>query len=326
MFRIKDWIAVAGILITAVCLWGLWFNRYDVVDWYVLRGYNPDSQISSLATNSGMSAKGAKVFYAQHPRITDKEEFNAICTTGEQTIVLGCYTGYDLIRDSDIFIYNVSEPELQGIQEVTAAHEMLHAAYDRLSSSERKTVDSLTAAMLQNINSPRITKLIEGYQERDPSSVPNELHSILATEVAVLDPALEAYYAQYFSNRQKVVSLSEKYESVFESNTNETQRIAGELSLRKSELAKLEASIDADYIALDASRASLDRLRSANNINAYNSAVPAFNQQVANYNQAVANYKRLIAEYNSLVEAYNQKVGRQQELVQSIDSKYQPVN
>lgn len=326
MSKKKDWLAFGGLLITIIFLWGLWFNRYDVVDWYVLRGYTPDPHVSSLATNSGMSERGRQIFYAQHPRITDKEEFNTICTTGEQTIVLGCYTGYDIVRDSDIYIYNVTEPELQGIQEVTAAHEMLHAAYDRLSRAEKNKVNALTAAMFQNINSPRIEKLIQGYQERDPASVPNELHSILATEVANLDPALEAYYSQYFTDRKKVVALSEKYESVFESNTNETQRIAGELALRKAEITRLESAIKADYTALESARVTLDRLQASNNIAGYNAAVSPFNQQVAAYNQKIATHKRLIADYNSLVAVYNQKVGRQQELVQSIDSKYQPVN
>jgi len=36
--------------------------------------------------------------------------------------------------------------------------------------------------------------------------------------------------------------------------------------------------------------------------------------------------KQLIDEYNALVASYNQKIGQQQELVNSIDSKYQPVN
>lgn len=304
----------------------LWTNKFALYDWYVLRSYAPATQITDLATKSGMNEEGTRIFYAHQPRITNQEEFNSVCTVGEETIVLGCYTGYDFAKDTDIYIYNVEKPELNGVLEVTAAHEMLHAAYDRLSRSERQRVDVMTATMVKKINNPRISKLIEGYQERDPASVPNELHSILATEIASLDPALEDYYSRYFEDRQKVVDLSEQYESVFETAKNEAQRLSGELSLRKSEIGALESQIETDYNNLLAARKKLDTLKARNDIPGYNAAVPEFNQLVSSYNQEVAAVKRLIDEYNRLVASYNEKVGQQQELVNSIDSKYQPVN
>ena len=326
MKKNKQWVWVISVLLVLSAALIALLNRYTIYDWYVLRSYTPDAQIMALASNSGMNNNGASIFYAHQPRVTNQEEFNAVCTVGEETIVLGCYTGYDFNTDTDIFIYNVEKTELNGVKEVTAAHEMLHAAYDRLSQSERKRVDAMTMAMVQKISNPRIKKLIEGYQERDPASVPNELHSIIGTEIANVDPDLEAYYDQYFSNRQKVVALSEQYESVFETAKNDAQRILGELALRKSEITKLESNIESDYNALSDSRQRLDRLKAANDIEGYNNAVPDYNQLVNAYNQEVAEVKQLIDEYNALVSSYNQKIGQQQELVNSIDSKYQPVN
>lgn len=313
-------------LLSIVLILFLWTNKFALFDWYVLRTYAPSTQVAELATRSGMSADGTKIFYAHQPKITNQEEFNAACTVGEETIVLGCYTGYDFAIDTDIYIYNVDKIELNGVQEVTAAHEMLHAAYDRLSNSERQRVDAMTTTMVKKINNPRIIKLIEGYQERDPASVTNELHSILATEIANLDPELEEYYSRYFTDRQRVVNLSMQYESVFETAKNEAQRILGELSLRKSEITNRESQIETDYNNLNAARSRLELLKASNDIAGYNAAVPGYNQLVSSYNQNVAAVKRLIDEYNSLVAVYNEKVGRQQDLVNSIDSKYQPVN
>lgn len=315
----------AGLLSIVIILF-LWTYKFALFDWYVLRSYTPSPEISALAKGSGMNSDGAKIFYAHQPAITNQVEFNAVCTVGEETIVLGCYTGYDFVSDTDIYIYNVDKAELNGVQEVTAAHEMLHAAYDRLSNSERERVDAMTKVMVDKINNPRITKLIEGYQERDLASVPNELHSILATEVAKLDPDLEKYYGRYFADRQRVVSLSEQYESVFENAKNEAQRILGELSLRKSEITARESQIENDYTNLTIARSKLDLLKTNNDLAGYNAAVPSYNQLVSTYNQNVAAVKRLIDEYNSLVAVYNEKVGHQQELVNSIDSKHQPVN
>ena len=36
------------------------------------------------------------------------------------------------------YIYNVNDERLNGLKEVTAAHEMLHAAYERLPESDKK--------------------------------------------------------------------------------------------------------------------------------------------------------------------------------------------
>ncbi len=51
--------------------------------------------------------------------------------------ILGCYV------TQRIYIYDVKDAKLDGIREVTAAHEMLHAAYERMSSSEQTKVNAL---------------------------------------------------------------------------------------------------------------------------------------------------------------------------------------
>ena len=74
-------------------------NRYNIYDWVKLRNYTPSPDIAALASTSGMNTKGSKLFYVNDPKISDKTSFNKECSTTEQTIVLGCYTG------TNIYVY-----------------------------------------------------------------------------------------------------------------------------------------------------------------------------------------------------------------------------
>lgn len=326
MTKTKQWFwSLLPLTLVALLVIG-WLNRYAVFDWYALRSYTPPAEVAALAANSGMSSEGERIFYAHAPHIANQAEFNAACTEDEKSIVLGCYTGFDFNTDTDIYVYNVERSELDGIQEVTAAHEMLHAAYQRLSNTERQKVDTMTAAAFEKLNNPRITKLVEGYHERDASAVPNELHSILGTEVATLDAGLETYYGRYFSDRQKVVTLSNTYESVFNANQNEIDRLHGELSLRKNEISQLESDLATQNDTLSEMKSQMDQYTAAANVTAYNVLVPEYNAKVEAYNTVVATYKDLVKQYNELINEYNKRAVYQETLVNSIDSKYMPIN
>jgi uncharacterized protein YukE len=327
MKQARQWVwAVIPIVIIGVLLFS-WLNMYAIFNWYVVRSYTPSTEIVALAENSGMSSTGKHLFYAHVPKLTEQEEFNAVCTLGEESIVLGCYTGFDLSKDTDIFVYNVTKPELAGIKEVTAAHEMLHAAYEQLSAKEQKKVDSMVLAMYQKVNNPRVKKLVEGYQKQNPDNpevIANELHSILATEVRTLDAELEEYYSRYFSDRSKVVALSEQYESVFTAKEAEAERLTGEVNLRKSEIERLKVALESENSELDSLSQRMQGYLNSGNNSAYNNLVPTYNQLANEYNANLAKINQLIDETNNLINQINENVVEQQELINSIDSKYQP--
>ena len=115
----------------------VYFNAQNLVDWWKLRGYTPPASVSALASEDTMTKYATHVFYVNHPQIvSDTATFRQDCSENEQTIVLGCYHP----EQEGIFVYNVSDPRLSGVQQVTAAHEMLHAVYARLSTKDRKPV------------------------------------------------------------------------------------------------------------------------------------------------------------------------------------------
>jgi hypothetical protein len=171
-----------------------------------------------------MTPGARRLFYVYRPVLEDKGSFNQHCSNSEQTIVLGCY-----IEHQGIYLYNISDQRLNGVIEVTAAHEMLHGAYDRLSDKERQRIDGLTAGVAASLTDERIKSTVENYRKKDPSVVPNELHSILATEVRNLPPDLEAYYGRYFTNRKAIVDLADQYKQAFTEREDHVKSIDAQL-------------------------------------------------------------------------------------------------
>lgn len=286
-----------------------------VADWWALRNYEPSPRVAQIADLTAMTPEARTIFYIYDPKIEESEVFNTHCTIREASIVLGCYNG------TSIYVFNVSDPRLAGVQEVTAAHEMLHAAYDRLSDEERERIDGLTNKQFIKLGDERIVTTIKAYRARDESVVPNELHSILATEVPNLDPELETYYAQYFTDRSKVVALSESYEQVFTDIKNKVERQDAELTLLKADIDSREKQLASRAVSITAEKSQLDQLSASNKAREYNARVPAYNRSVEQYNADLAQYRNLIAEYNQKVIVRNETTVEQNNLIDSLSSK-----
>lgn len=294
-----------------------WQNRYTITDWYYLNNYEPQEQIKILAENSGFNEYGTKLFYVNNPKLSNKEDFSNECVNDkEKSIVLGCYTG------NRIYIYDVPSDDLKGVEEVTASHEMLHVAYDRLSKKEKQQVNKLLLEAYDRIDNPRIKNLIELYRSEDPSIVLNELHSIIGTEIQFLDSELEKYYSQYFSDRTRVVSLSKQYEDTLVKYNNEVDRIDADLKIRKSEIVNLEGEINSSLANIKEQQNTLNNLRNSNNVNQYNYFVNIYNNEVNRYNNMLSKHKSLINEYNQLINKRNEYAIQQQKINDSLDSRY----
>lgn len=290
-------------------------NFQEISDWVRLRNYHPSERVARLADDTTMKSSTRRVFYVNHPELDDKQEFNGHCRTTEQTIVLGCF-----IERKGIYLLDVKDSRLDGVVEVTAAHETLHAMYDRLSSKEREKVDKMTADFYSHIDNERIKKTVESYRSKDPSVVPNELHSILGTEVRDLSPQLEDYYKRYFSDRSKIVDYSDKYEESFLSIESKAKEYDARLSQLKEQITANETSINSQITALEEKQRELNMLLAADKREEYNQQVPEYNKMVDDYNSLVSTTKGLIDEYNLLLRERNQLVIQQQELYKAIDS------
>jgi len=281
-------------------------QRQAIYDWWRLRDYTPTAEIAQVATNASFTPDARHIFYVYHPELDDRSNFNSHCSSkGEQTIVLGCY-----VSPIGIYIYDVTDSRLNGVKEVTAAHEMLHAAYDRLSSSEKEHINQLINQAYNNVADERIHQNIDNYR-KNGADVTNELHSILGTEVANLPPELEAYYHRYFTNRDQVVADSERYEGVFTSVKDQATAIAQQLKDLKSQIEILEQGLTQQQASLESDRPTI---RTQSQADAFNARVRSYNSQVAYVNQ-------LVDRYNSLRDQYNDLAVQQQQLFQALDSR-----
>lgn len=215
-------IAIISIAITAVLL----VNRQFIIDQVHAWQYQPSSEIAAFADRTAMSDRGTFLFYASRPSLEDTQVFNEKCARVEQSAaILGCYDG------QYIYIYDISNPKLDGIREVTSAHEMLHAAYQRLDEAARRKVDALLEIEYAKLkNSTDFSERMDFYARTEPGERNNELHSIIGTEVASIGAELEAYYDDYFDNRSIVVQLHQQYATVFDELQTRSQEISNRLS------------------------------------------------------------------------------------------------
>lgn len=292
----------------------LFFNRQEILDWWRLRDYEPSSDIVRLATDSSFSDYGRRLFYVHYPELLDKPNFEGKCSVTEETIVLGCY-----ITHSKIYVFDVEDDRLEGVEEVTAAHEMLHAAYDRLADDERRRIGALLKDFFATVTDERLIKTVDSYTERDPAIVTNELHSIVGTEVRELPTELEDYYSQYFLDRLAIVSQAEGYSQEFITLEEQIEAYDEQLKNIETEIEALESDIAQLNQALNTEKARLQSLR--NDPEAYNLAVPGFNEQVRAYNEQVQALRAKIESYNAIVAERNLIALEERELVEAIDTR-----
>lgn len=331
MFTAKLWRSSRGshtatIIVSLVAMmitgW-LVLNRQLVVDQLSVWQYQPSSSVASLVTRTTMNDKGRFIFYASQPAIEDSQLFNQDCTRKEQsTAILGCYDG------RHIYVYNISNAQLDGIKEVTAAHEMLHAAYQRMGDSEKKQVDALLEAEYTKLkDSKDLADRVAFYARTEPGERDNELHSVIGTELASISPALEAHYAQYFTNRQTIVALHVKYDSVFTDLQVQSDALSAQLTALGATIQKDSASYNAGVAQLNQDIADFNRRAAANDFTSrsqFESIRNALMARASSLNAQRETVNANVAQYNSLRDQLSQLSVRSDSLNRSIDSSLAP--
>jgi hypothetical protein len=299
---------------------GAWLilNRQGVIDWWTIQQFVPSAEVKDLIVSTGMTERGRDLVYASRTQIDERETFNQNCSDvlGEESLVLGCY------KAQRIYVYNVTDTRLAGVKEVTTAHEMLHAAYERMNESDKAKLKQLLEPQIQAIKDQRLLDLMGIYNKQEPGELYNEMHSILATEVRDLSPALENYYKQYFTDRYKVVSYSESYESLFTQSKARIAEIEARMASLKEKIDANNATIRREDQELKDASIELDRLKSADQMEAFSQQAQVYNAKVRAFNARIQETRALITEYNQLVEDRNNEAAAQNELRQGLDSKY----
>lgn len=223
-------------------------------------------ELAKFVTDTALTTKAIRLFYDAKPTILDKRQIQQTCegSAHVDTQFAGCY-------DGKIYILHIDQSTIASEMGVTAAHEMLHAAYAKLSESQRSNLNRLLQASLESLKDEKLTQRLSNY-ETDVRL--DEAHSILGTEYANLPDDLAAYYRQYFTNRAKVVAVNQRYERMIDGLEQEINRMEAELR-RLDALAEL--------------------YKASGNIVAYNGLVPGYNELVQSVNAKVDTYNALTA-------------------------------
>jgi len=224
-------------------------NPRQVQDQITVWNFEPSPTIEEYADRAGLSDEGRFYFYASVPEILPPERFDLFCSFEESGLgVLGCYT----LSERRIFLYDVSNPDLDGYEVVVAAHEMLHAAWARLSIDDQNALAVLLEADFAALGPEHeLVERIAEYERLDPTSRIPELYAILGTEIAELQPALEGHYARYFDDRSRTTQLYAQVAAVFESLEQRLTDLSVELEARS-------AAIEADQAAYAAAADALE--------------------------------------------------------------------
>lgn len=308
--------AIVSMLVTAGLVLAVLMNSQALFDWWRLHDYSPDASIVMLANDTKMTDESRHLFYVNHPEVLTGSAFSSHCSVGaEKTVILGCYQS----RDQGIFLYNVTDARLKGVVETTAAHEMLHAAYDRLSATEKTQIDTLLNTFYASgLQDERVKQTIEAYKQSEPNELPNEMHSIFATEVTSLPPALETYYKQYFSDRGTVVAMAQHYQAEFTSRRDRTNAYDAQLAQLKKTIDSNQNQAAADRRSLGTEYSQLKSSQRSASDEAYNQLVAAYNTHVVAYNSLLSAIREEIAQYNQIVEQRNAVALEERDLAQAL--------
>lgn len=308
------------VLLGVVLVW----QRQNIFDEIRLHTYSPPVAIATLVKDNELTPYAQKLLYVNQPElIANRTTFNKYCPVGsEQTIVLGCYHG----KQNGIYLFAVSDPKLNGVEQVTAAHEMLHAAYDRLSSSQRAQVNSWLEDYYQHdLHDPRVLSEIAAYKKTEPNAVVNEMHSVFGTEVASLPPQLEAYYQRYFVNRQIITNYAAAYQQNFTSRETEVSQDDTQLTQLKAAITSDESALQSQAKQLTNQLQALNQLKTAGDADSYNAAVGGYNQAVDSYNRVNTTTQGLVNEYNQLVTTRNSVALQTQNLENELSGQLTPL-
>lgn len=289
----------------------LLLNQQYVKDQVTYWSFQPTQNVQALEGNIDFTPTGKFYFYAQQPQIDGSDAFNTSCQRQEVgNPILGCYT------TGRIYVYDVTNEQLDGIEEVTAAHETLHAVWDRMSENEQAKLGALLEAEYAKLsNNSDLVQRMEYYKRTEPGQLDNELHSILGTEIQSLSPALEAHYAKYFSNRQKIIDFHMKYATIFSNLKSQSDSLYAELTALGANIESRSGTYDADVTQLSADISSF-------NTRADNGDFSSINQFKNERAVLLARSNRLDAERASIsadIDAYNEKYKEYQKVSSAIE-------
>lgn len=293
----------------------IYLNRVWIYDFYRGKTYQPSNEMIAIRDKLNLTSYGRFLFDSGQPMLNSEEEFNANCHSfNDESAVLGCYT------QKNIYIYNITEPSLNGIRELTAAHELLHAMYERMSVEEK---DSLRTD-LEKIYRDNQSILKDEIETYDSSEQMEEIYVRVGTEIKNLTPNLEEHFAKIFNDQDEIVDFYDSYIVVFREIENELDTLKSEMDIlnqqindKTREYERRVGQLNADIISFNSCANTVGCFDSENNFNVRRGQLVTEQSALESLYNEIDN---LINEYNLRVEKYNSNVMKSKKLQNIINS------
>jgi len=298
-------------------------SRQYIFDQIVVYRFSPSPEVASLIKQAGVNDYGNFLFLASKPIIESTQDFNGDCARTENiSSILGCY------NNGKIYIYNVNDPQLNGVKEVTAVHEVLHAAYVRLGFFEKEKINKLLDTEYKKLESQKeLVDRMAFYEKIEPGQRYNELHSVIGTEIAEISPELEEYYSRYFNDRQKVVTLNKNYLNVFKKYDDRRLELEVQLGSLNSDIASRKSKYEEDVLAINSDITRFNEKANSDGFMTmlqFNSERNLLSGRIDSLEVTRTGITRDIELYNSLYSEYDSNISQLKKLYNSIDSTLAP--
>lgn len=173
----------------------------------------PSAEVVGLADAAYLSAEGRELFYATRPELLDAASFAGRCDDAQAArpvpagSTVGCYRS----ATDSILVYVPADARLHGFVVETAAHELLHAAWERLTSAEQAAITPILEAEVAALaGDDPIHEQIAGSVGDHAENRPTELFAYVGTQVwreGGLDPSLEQVYGRLVDDRAALVAV-----------------------------------------------------------------------------------------------------------------------
>ncbi|RGE17105.1 hypothetical protein [Leucobacter sp. wl10] len=218
-------------------------HRQEIRDRFSAVGFETSPQIERVLKDLRLTASGERIFLATRPTLDGSSHFNEQCAgveRSEQEHVLGCYAG------DRIHLFDVTDERITGIVGVTAAHELLHAAYNRLGEGERDDLGGKLRREFDRLSAddPELRERMSVYRKLSDSAFASELHSVLGTEVKRLPRWLDDWYAQWFRDRGSLVASFDEFHTVFAELQRQADSLRSEMATLRDDVERRKADYD----------------------------------------------------------------------------------
>ena len=279
-----------------------------IADYVTVIGYENSAaaEIKDIANNSGFNVHGKAMFYQADPELVSADTINQKCPQEDQTVAeFGCYIG----KEKKMYILEVPDSNYKEIEYTTAAHEVLHIAWSKLSSTEREKTSIALKKIYEdqtNTSYKILHDALAPYGD-DPIIIINELHSFMGSEFSdtIIGSDLTNYYKKYFDNRELPVLANNKFNTDIDSKINLLNNDSTSLDVENSEIDNFKINyIDALENALKRNQYYGDLYSYNKNYAIYTKNYDIYKTKINNYNTHLNNFKAEVTKFNLILKAF----------------------